>query len=92
MSNAADRDKGRRLLDLLAGWTEYLDSCANHEDPGNGVAQEIYATEEDAVSDLYQEAGRLVDSGAKGDDITHFIVSRVVPLVLDGPEAPCKSR
>lgn len=48
----------RRLLDLLAGWHDYVRKCAESETPHVGVTREEYLAEADKILDLYQKVGR----------------------------------
>jgi hypothetical protein len=71
-------DAGRRLMDLLAGWGNYADTCT----PRSPVR------ELDRIYDLYHDAGDLVLGGtgkASEDDIRIFMYNRIIPLVLYGP-------
>lgn len=64
MSNPAHR----RLLDLLAGWSAFLDELASADDV---PMREEYAREAEAIADLYQEAGGA--DGMTDDDVTAFL-------------------
>lgn len=76
----------RRLLDMLAGWMQYVDKCAEDEEPHPGVSSAEYEAEATAIHDLYQAAGGLlVNRGDVPDDeALQFIVARVVPLLATG--------
>ena len=66
-----------RLLDLLAGWSEYARRDETADDPA--VVERI--------CDLYQEAGNLsVGTDDPADPVTettiqHFLLARVAPLL-----------
>ena len=84
-------DGQRRLLDMLAGWLEYVTKCEDSGLPHPGVAPGAYAAEADAISDLYQQAGALGDGkgGAATDEqVARFIELNIIPLAAFGTRAP----
>ncbi len=79
-------DPYRSLLDLLAGWAEYVDRCqdtsnnpCHYQASGDDVPREAYSDECDAVHDLYQEAGRSRDDSP--EFVEWFMKERVMPLL-----------
>lgn len=71
-----------RLLDLLAGWTEYVSTDEEHglHDPHLTA---------DAIGALYQEAGQLMDVDdwpekfLKADrEIRRFVEDKILPALL----------
>lgn len=50
-------DAHRRLLDLLAGWSQYVYQCAESEEPLPGVTREQYEREAEVLHGLYQSVG-----------------------------------
>ena len=67
-----------RVLDLLAGWIEYVDRQ-------NGEYPDTLSY--DDVADLYQTAGEVAcrdfpDSETERDAVCRFLTEKVIPLVL----------
>lgn len=82
-----NEDAGLRLLDLLAGWMNFIAKADDAKDNGAYI---------DAVHDLYQAAGQdflsdeLDDSGnaksaATDASVEDFVRVRLLPLLLKGP-------
>lgn len=76
------KEAQRRLLDLLAGWGQYVDQCAESEDAHVGVTREAYERESAAIHELYQEVGRVQDMQSL--DIGVF-VRRIEALLIEDP-------
>lgn len=57
--STTDEDRQRRLLDLLAGWQENLESYLHGftQEDHVGVTKEEYEAEQEAVGKLYQWVG-----------------------------------
>jgi hypothetical protein len=71
----------RRLLDLLAGWGQYVDDCIeNAESTESRVSLE---DESEAIHDLYQRAGSI--ESMTDLDVSTFMRCRVERLLWDGP-------
>ena len=63
------KDAHTRLLDMLAGWSRYID---RDDTPDSEDVR-------DAVYALHQEAGAMEDSGAEA--VAAFVTTRVIPLL-----------
>ena len=54
-------NRQRRLLDMLAGWSQYVakcaDCCKEHPENHTNVTYEQYEHEVDVVMELYQQVG-----------------------------------
>ena len=67
-----------RLLDLLAGWTDYVDHDEDHQLVDAALPAE-------QIAQLYQEAGALAceefDLNGEADAVRAFMIERVLPLL-----------
>jgi len=63
-----------RLLDILAGWSAYLD-----EDEANGLCDSVTAEE---VAALYQEAGNFAFDDPTPGEVRAFFIERVLTLLM----------
>lgn len=63
-----------RLLDILVGWSAYLD-----EDEANGLCDTVTA---DEVAALYQEAGSFAFDDPTPEEVRAFFIERVLPLLM----------
>lgn len=70
----------RRLLDMLAGWSNYCHLVAEGNLHDDERAQ--YKREGDLVDELFEEASALDLNDGKG--LAHFVFRRVLYLILDG--------
>ncbi len=64
-----------RLMDMLCGWSDFVST-----DEEIGVSDSRISTEE--IGALYQEAGTLVGTEEEAAKVHHFLISRVLPLLL----------
>jgi hypothetical protein len=55
--HVADESSRRRVMDMLAGWAQYLSRCVESEDVEDRTPRDEYRDEFDAVFDLYQRVG-----------------------------------
>jgi len=73
----------RRLMDLLAGWAQYVSRCI--EDKSDGVLPEDYEREFDEIWELYQAVGKWE---ASDEDLTkmcdYCVRSSVLSIVKTG--------
>ena len=81
----------RRLLDMLAGWAEYVEQCAQHPEASpEGPAPEVYERESAWLHDAYQRAGAWEANGAELDRRAYAFVQgelvRFVTLGIEGTE------
>lgn len=72
----------RRLLDLLAGWEQYLGQCASSEEAHPGVTKKDYDAERRAVAELYQKAGVL--ETMTSSEVVDFLGKHVLSVLLVG--------
>lgn len=77
------------MLDMLAGWEQYVRKCAESGETYSDVTREQYEREADAIHDLYQEVGRLWENALDLDALT-FLAD--VENILDGTEPRAASR
>lgn len=71
----------RRLLDMLAGWQEYVLKCSEADAPANpDPSPEEYMREFDEVFALYQACG--AKSCPTDAWVRDFVVDRVLPLIV----------
>ena len=70
---AAAKAPTARLLDLLAGWSQYVSAEEGMEDTVS--AEEI--------ADLYQEAGAIqAKDTQEAEQVRQFVQQRVLPILL----------
>lgn len=77
-------EASRRVLDMLAGWSQYADSCITAAPPDRTEEELVELDREaDMIADLYQEFGRNV---ANEDEsyINDFITNKIIPFILKG--------
>jgi hypothetical protein len=68
----------RRLLDMLAGWSDF------RGDAPHGSVMTI--VENETISALY-EAARALDPGTR-EQVSDFVASRLLPFLLDAAAPP----
>lgn len=64
-----DETRQRRLLDLLAGWEQYVCRCAEGDIFTGRVAKPEYETEFRSIGELYQRVG-LIENFTNDDYLT----------------------
>lgn len=79
----------RRVLDLLAGWADHVEGCAESVEDHPGVTREQYRQEADAILDLYSRV--LTLEGADRDRDLQALATleiEIKTLLLRGPQSP----
>lgn len=72
----------RRLLDMLAGWEMFVESCNDAAIESHpGVTKEELETETEAIAALYQEVGARDLNSA---EVAFFVLNKVLPLLWKG--------
>jgi hypothetical protein len=83
-----DGDAHRRLMDLLAGWHQYVLRCSEAEDPpAPEPYPETYLAEFDRIHDLYQEVGR---ASCPTEATLRDFLDRVIGMVFTGTAVACR--
>jgi hypothetical protein len=75
-------DPHRRLLDMLAGWSDWRGDAPH----GRGWVSTV---ENEAIGELYQ-AARALEPGTP-EQVHAFILARVVPAIMAGLVLPSSS-
>ena len=77
----------RKLLDMLAGWSHFIDGDVDINDGSEGITEQ----EQDAVAQLYQDAGNITADDAEYKEeepsrerVEKFLLEKVLPFILNG--------
>jgi hypothetical protein len=74
----------RRLLDMLAGWSQYLEKCSLSEDASIRAQQEVYIREAASIDKLYQDVASCAEFSVATGELRYYL--RQVEEILLGPE------
>lgn len=71
----------RRLMDLLAGWEQYVDKCADHDAVAPAVTGAEYLAEGEEIRAIYQRVGQHNELTAEE---TREVFLDIMHILTDG--------